>query len=64
MLKVKNKKVVSHIAGKTYKANRKKNMLTVLAIFLTTFLIAVVISIGMSYWDTLSLRQVRMEGMD
>lgn len=64
MLKVKNKKVVSHIAGKTYKANRKKNMLTVLAIFLTTFLIAVVISIGISYWDTLSLRQVRMEGMD
>lgn len=64
MLKVKNKKVVSKLAKKTYKANKKKNMLTILAIFLTTFLIAVVIAIGIGYWNTISLRQVRIEGMD
>ncbi len=37
MLKVKNKKVIREIAGTTYRANKKKNMLTAFAIILTTF---------------------------
>lgn len=64
MLKVKNKKVVSEIARTTYKANKKRNLLTVFAIILTTFLIAVVMAIGVSYWNTITERQIRMEGMD
>ncbi len=64
MLKVRNKKVVSEIAGTTYKANKKRNLLTVFAIILTTFLIAVVMAIGVSYWNTITERQIRMEGMD
>ncbi|MGO0883215.1 ABC transporter permease [Clostridioides difficile] len=64
MLKVNNKKVISDLAKLTYKANRKRNILAVIAIFLTTFLICTVISIGISYWETLSLRQQRMEGID
>lgn len=64
MLKVKNKKVISEIARTTYKANRKRNFLTVFAIILTTFLISVVIAVGVSYWKTISERQIRMEGMD
>lgn len=64
MLKVKNKKVVSEIAAITYRANKKRNFLTVFAIVLTTFLIAVVMSLGISYWNTILERQLRMQGMD
>lgn len=64
MLKVKSKKVVSEIARITYRANKKKNFLTVFAIFLTTFLIAIVLALGVSYWYTVSERQIRIQGMD
>ena len=48
MLRVKNKKVVREIAGTTYRANKKRNFLTIFAIFLTTFLIAIVLALGVS----------------
>lgn len=64
VLKVKNKKVVSEIARTTYRANKKRNFLTVFAIFLTTFLIAIVLALGVSYRNTISERQIRMQGMD
>ena len=49
MLKVNNKKVIRDLAKTTYKANKKRNLLTIVAIFLTTFLLCTVISIGLSY---------------
>lgn len=64
MLKVSNRKVIGELAKTTYKANRKRNLLMIIAIFLTTFLICSVVSLGISYWNTVSQRQVRMEGMD
>lgn len=64
MLKINNQKVISDIAKTTYKANIKRNILTVTAIFLTTFLISVILSLGGSYWNTIMLRQTRMSGMD
>lgn len=64
MLKVNNKKVMHELAKTTYSANKKRNVLAIVAIFLTTFLICTVLSIGLSYWDTVSVRQQRMEGMD
>lgn len=64
MLKVDNKKVIYDLAKTTYKANKKRNILTIAAIFLTTFLLCTVISVGLSYWDTISIRQQRMQGMD
>lgn len=64
MLKVKNKKVIREIAWTTYRANKKKNMLTIFAIILTTFLISIVMAVGVSYWNTISERQIRMQGMD
>lgn len=64
LLKVRNQKIVSELAKITYKANKKRNFLTIVAVVLTTFLISVILSLGMSYWDTISLRQVRMSGMD
>lgn len=64
MIKVKNSKVVSEIARTTYRGNRKRNLLTILAICLTTFMVTVIIALGISYWDTISMRMIRMEGMD
>lgn len=64
MLKVKNKEAVGEISRATYKANKKRNALTAFAIFLTAFLIAVILAIGISYWNTISERQIRMQGMD
>lgn len=64
MLKVNNKKVINDLAKTTYSAHKKRNILTIMAIFLTTFLICTVISIGLSYRDTVALRQQRMQGMD
>lgn len=64
MLKVRNKDVVAEVAGTTYRASKKRNMLTVFAIVLTTFLIAVVVAIGAGYGNTIAERQLRMEGMD
>lgn len=64
MLKVQNKKVVGEIARTTYRANKKRNFLTSFAIFLTTFLIAVILAVGISYWNTISERQIRASGMD
>lgn len=64
MLRVDNRKVMSDLAGITYRANKKRNIFTIAAIFLTTFLICAVISVGLCYRDTLALRQQRMEGAD
>lgn len=64
LLKVRNQKVVFELAKITYRANKKRNLLTIAAVILTTFLISVILSLGMSYWDMISLRQVRMSGMD
>lgn len=64
MLKVRNKKVIGEIARTTYRANKKRNFLTVFAVFLNTFLIAAILAVGISYWNTISERQIRMQGMD
>lgn len=64
MIKVKNNKVVSEIARTTYRGNRNRNLLTILAIGLTTFLITVIVTLGFGYWNTISTRMIRMEGMD
>ncbi len=64
MLKTDNKKVINDLAKTTYKADKKRNVLTIAAIFLTTFLLCTIISVGLSYWDTVSLRQQRVQGID
>ncbi len=64
MIRVNNGKTIRELAGRTYRANRKKNILTIVAIFFTTFLIATVLLVGSGYYEALTLRQRRMSGMD
>lgn len=63
MIKVNNKKVVSGLAKKAYLANGRKNILTVVAIMLTTFMITTICSMGISYWNAMTRRSILMEGM-
>lgn len=64
MIRVRNKKVVSETAWMTYKANKKRNLLTIAAITLTTFLITIILGIGISYRGTITQRSVAMDGLD
>lgn len=64
MIKVNSRSVITSVAKTTYKANKKQNALTVFAVVLTTFLITAVFGIGISYWNGISERSVRMNGMD
>jgi len=64
MHRVKNRRTVNEVAKIIYRANWKRNLLSVFAIMLTSFMMAVVFGIGISYWNTISERQLRMEGMD
>lgn len=64
MIKVNSRSVITSVAKTTYKANKKRNALTVFAVVLTTFLITAVFGIGISYWNGISERSVRMNGMD
>ena len=64
MLEVNNKTVINEIALTTYKANKKRNLLIIFAISLSTFLIAAIISLGTSYWKTIMERQRYISGMD
>ncbi|MDE7311644.1 MAG: ABC transporter permease [Eubacterium sp.] len=63
-MNVKNKQVVREIAWMTYCAEKKRNLMAVVAIAMATFLIAVMTAVGASYWQTLSERQLRMQGID
>lgn len=63
MIRVENKKVIAGLAKKNYIQNWKKNILIIAAIILTTFMITAVCSIGLSYWNAISLRHVMMNGM-
>ncbi|SFQ41085.1 FtsX-like permease family protein [Lachnospiraceae bacterium XBB1006] len=64
MLKVENGGVIRDLAKGTYRANGKKNLLTVVAIFLTTFLIASVLSLAVGYYRAVTLCQRRINGVD
>lgn len=64
MIKVNNETILRDLAVRTYRTNLKKNILTIIAIFFTTFLIATVLLVGGGYYEALTLRQRRMNGMD
>lgn len=60
---IENKKIIRYFARKEYTGNWKRNLLTIVAIVLTTFLITTVCSLGGSYWKTVTRRSVIMEGI-
>jgi len=63
MIKVENQKIMLDLAKKEYIKNIKKNILVIIAILLTTFMITAIFSIGVSYWLSLMQRSIMMEGV-
>ncbi len=57
-----NKQIIKKLIMRTMKANRLRNILVVLAISLTAFLITTIFSIGMSAIETIKLQQLRAMG--
>lgn len=63
MIKVDNRKTVAELARKVYRSNRKRNLLLIAAIILTTLLFTTIFSIGIRYWNEVSERSIQMEGI-
>lgn len=56
------KKLVQTISRRDYSSNVKRNLLSVLSIIITTFLITIVFSLGKAYWNGITQRSVMMDG--
>lgn len=57
-----NKAVIWKMIKRELAADKKRNFFIVAAISLTAFMLASVFSIGMSYYDTIAMREKRMQG--
>lgn len=55
-------KLVQTISRRDYVSNVKRNLLSVLSIIITTFLITIVFSLGKAYWNGITQRSVMMDG--
>lgn len=64
MLKVKNKKVIRTLAYRNLKANKKKNIIAVIAIMLTTLLFTSLFTIGEGIVSTIQMTTIRQSGGD
>ncbi len=63
MIKIRNKKILRMLAGKAYRKNLRQNLMMILSITMTAFLITVVFSLGISYYKTVTERNLASEGM-
>lgn len=57
-----NKGIIKKITRRELSVDKKRNFFIVMAILLTAFMLTSVFSIGMSYYDTLSMHEKRMQG--
>ncbi len=62
MVKVSNRKAVSNLALKSYKANRSRNSIAILAIILTTILFTTLFTIGTGMIESIEESSMRMAG--
>lgn len=62
-MNVKNKKILRVLAGKTYRGNLRQNLMMILSIAMTAFLITVVFSLGVSYYKTVTERNLASAGV-
>lgn len=62
MFKVSNRKAISNLALKSYKANRSRNSIAILAIILTTILFTTLFTIGTGLIESIEESSMRMAG--
>lgn len=64
MLKVRNKKAVNRIALKSFKANKLRNLIAIVAIALTTILFTTLFTMGTGVVETFQQQTIRQAGGD
>lgn len=64
MLKVKNKKTIKNLARKSFKANRSRNIIGVMAVALTAILFTTLFTLGIGTIDALQQATMRQAGGD
>ena len=57
-----NKAIIKKITGRALSSDKKRNFFIVAAIILTTFMIASVFSIGVSYYESINMHEKHMQG--
>lgn len=57
-----NQTVIKHLAKKSYRSNKRRNMIVIVALALTAFMITSVFSLGCSYFETFQMQQTRSMG--
>ncbi len=57
-----NKAVIKKVANRSFHSNKKRNILAVIAIALTTFLLTAVLTIGFGAKNTMQYSQARLLG--
>lgn len=57
-----NKAIIKKITKRELASDKKRNFFIITAILLTAFMLTSVFSIGMSYYDTIAMREKRMQG--
>lgn len=57
-----NKAIVKKLTKRSLKSDKRRNFFIIAAITLTTFMIASVFSIGLSYYESINMREKRMQG--
>lgn len=57
-----NQTIMKKMAGKSFAANKKRNMVTVIAIILTTVLVTSVFGIDISYMKSVSKQAMMQRG--
>lgn len=62
MIKVANQKVINRLAFKSFKANKTRNMVAIIAIALTTILFTTLFTIGMGMVETFQNETMRQAG--
>ncbi len=63
-MRVSNRQAVRKTAWMIYITEAKRNLLSVSAVCMASFLLTFMAAAGSSYWNTLTQRQLRMQGID
>lgn len=62
MLKNNNQKVISRMAGRSLKNNRRRSMIMIMAVALATFMLFSVFTVGITYFKMQKTQNIRLNG--
>ena len=63
MFRIHNRRLFWRLAGRSIKANLGRNLLTALAVFLSTLMLFSIFTIGVNYFRNLQVMMDRLDGV-